>query len=565
MPERATRSKSLAGVEHHEKSISLAREAIERFQLSDLKPLLRAIELQTRRKELNLAVFGRFKAGKSSFLNQLLGRPLLPVGVLPVTSVVTEIRWGSSESASVLFRKDQGKRAISLAEIANYVSESENPENCKDVELVRVFLPSLERFSGLTLVDTPGLDSLFSQNTEAALSWSSNVDLALVAVAVDPPLTQQDVALVEGLRRFTPNVAILLTKVDTLDASSQREVLTFIENQLKSKFPRGCRVFPFSIKPGYESLRNRFEAEYVSNALESLREGQAAALARKLQTLLHTISDYLKLALNSAEARESDREHLHAQVLGSEDSLGDQKLQFRLLAKHAAGRTRPLIQQRLQKTALPPLQKKLADHFDAEFPAWRGSFAQILSQFESWLQIELENELTTSSAAEAEAFQESLSSFQRQCEERLGTFREQLSERVLRTFGYSLRAAKAEIEVQLPRVPDVSIGKIFDRNWELLSALIPMALVRGLVRRRFEEKIESEIIKNLSRLTSQWEEIIRSAIQATEKEAMGRFEELVITIRRLLSVADLESKTILLSYMEKIAAGSNHLDTAAES
>jgi GTP-binding protein EngB required for normal cell division len=550
--------------ENHEPAILLAREIIERFQLGDLERLLRTVEAQTKKTELNLAVFGRFKAGKSSFLNHLLGRPLLPVGVVPVTSAITEIAYGPGESASVVFRKSQDAAAISLAEIAGYICESENPGNCKDVEIVRVSLPSLSRFRGLKLVDTPGLDSVFSRNTEEAFLWSPNVDLALVAVAVDPPLSQQDVALIERLQRFTPNVAVLLTKVDTLDAAGLREVLRFVENQLKSKFPRGLTVFPFSIRPGYEGFRERFEQEFVANALASFQERRAAALVRKLRSLLDSAGDYLRLAMISAEAREIDREHLRTQVLGSKEFLADQKLQFQLLARNAAARTRPIIENRLKRTALVQLPGILTDRLAAEFPTWSGSFAKTLCQFESWLNAELETELSAISASEAGAFQASLCDFQRQCQENLQSFRDGLSERVLRAFGSPLRTREAKIEVQAPRQPDVSIGKIYDHNWELISAFIPMILFRDAIRRRFLEKIESEVFKNLSRLTSQWDESIRNTIQASEEEAERRFDELVSTVRRLLSAADLESKAVLLSYKEKIAIASTQIASSCQ-
>jgi hypothetical protein len=480
---------------------------------------------------------------------------------VPVTSTVTEISYGAAESASVVMRKGRGSQVISLAEIASYISESENPENCKDVEIVRISLPSLARFRGLILVDTPGLDSIFAQNTEAALSWSPNVDLALVAVAVDPPLTQQDVALMERLQRFTPNVSVLLTKVDTLDASGQQEVLSFVEGQLKSKFSRGLRVFPFSVRRGYESLRERFEREYVSNALASFHDQRAASLARKLQTLFRTISDYLQLAVSSVEAREGERKHLRIQILGSEDFLADQKLQFQLLAKHATARTRPLIERYLQKTALFQLQRKLANRLAAEFPGWRGSFAKTLTQFESWLHAELESELSAISAAETDIFQATLRGFQRQCQEKLQAFREQLSERVLHTFGFSLRTSEAEIEVKPPRAPDVSVGKIFDHNWELLSALIPMRFVRGVFRRRFEEKIESEVFKHLSRLTSQWEESVRETIHVTEKEAGCRFDEFVFTVRRVLDAPEPTQTSVVLTYLEEVKTALRSLST----
>src|SRR5208282_971189 len=271
--------------------------------------------------------------------------------------------------------------------------------------------------------------------------------------------------------------------------------------------------------------------------------------------------DYLQLAMDSAEARESDREGLRSQVLGSEDFLADQKLQFQLLAKHAAARTRPLIEERLQKTVLTQLQRKLASRLASAFSGWLGSFAQTLSQFESWLQGELESELSAISSAEAGDFMECLRDFQRQCHENLQAFREQLSERVLSTFGFPLRTTELEIEVLPPRAPDVSVGKIFDRNWELLSAVIPMGLVRGVVRRRFEDKIDIEVFKNLSRLASQWEERIHAAIHAAEKEANRRFDEFVFTVRRALQAPEPMQKSVVLAYIEELESALEGLST----
>ena len=544
-------------------AISLAREVIGRFELTDLQALLRAVELRAEKQELNLAVFGRFKAGKSSFLNQLIGQAVLPVGVVPVTSVVTEISYGPAEAAVVVFQHDRGTRAISIREIASYISEAENPGNKKGVQTVSVSLPHLQRFGRLRLVDTPGLESIFAQNTEASLSWSPNVDLALVAVSVDPPLTQHDVALVERLQRFTPNVCVLLTKMDTIDAAGQAEVLAYVESQLRARFADGVPVLPYSIRAGYENLRLRFEQEYLSKAMASFHRERAAALTRKLQTLLLSAADYLQLSLKSAEARESDLEHLHAQVL-SEQSVADQKLRFHLMAKHAAGNTRPAIERHLQKTVLPQLQKKLVERLAMAQSGWRGSFAKTLSQFEQWLRSELKTELTDVSIAAGGVFLEPLCDLQRQCRNDLQAFRDALSETVLRIFGIPLRTTESEIELQPPRSPNISIGRVFDHNWELISALIPMFLVRGAVKRHFADKVEAEVFKNLSRLTSQWEDSIHAAIRATEMEAHGRFDETLFTVRRLLTTRDLKGNAPTRTFLQQIEMTLENLATRSQ-
>jgi hypothetical protein len=83
----------------------------------------------------------------------------------------------------------------------------------------------------------------------------------------------------------------------------------------------------------------------------------------------------------------------------------------------------------------------------------------------------------------------------------------------------------------------VRVGKIFDRNWELLSFLFPMALLGGVVKRHFEGKAADAVFMNLSRLVSQWQEIAGVALADLEKKSIRRLEGLVATIEKLIASA----------------------------
>ena len=78
----------------------MLRSLVERFGLTTLIPLLEACETLAGSADapLDVAVFGQFKSGKSSLLNAVLGADVLPVGVLPVTTVVTRVTAGSMVS-----------------------------------------------------------------------------------------------------------------------------------------------------------------------------------------------------------------------------------------------------------------------------------------------------------------------------------------------------------------------------------------------------------------------------------------------------------------------------------
>jgi GTPase Era involved in 16S rRNA processing len=311
-------------------TLEAASEIVSHYQLSSLDPLLASCRFALSQNEIAVAIVGRFKAGKSSFLNHFIGRSILPVGVVPVTTIVTEIRFGSQERAKVGFL-DGRVQEVPIGTIASYISERENPENHKLVDIVTVELPELERFRGLKFVDTPGLESVLAHNADASLKWLPNVGLALVAVSVDPPLSQHDVALLKNLHRFTPNVLVLLTKADLLSPEDYSEVADFVTTQLAKNFEPPPEVLSYSIRSGYEDCRQKLQQKLVERTLSRIAEQRRAILARKIGTLLTECSGYLSLSLKSAELLDSERAALKKQVVGEEEWLSDVKQELRLI------------------------------------------------------------------------------------------------------------------------------------------------------------------------------------------------------------------------------------------
>lgn len=525
-----------------EDSLERAREALELIASLTRKHRLEALEefLDSCRRfaaegAVNVAVLGRFKAGKTTFLNDLLGRPLLPVGVIPVTSVVTEIEHGGRARAEIEFL-DGRREEAAIEQLGEFVDESRNPGNCKGVARVRAWLPEMERYRGLRFVDTPGMESVFAHNTEASRDWLPNVGLALVAVSVDPPLTRQDVELIAELERYTPRIVLLLTKIDLLDEEGRRQVEQFVRRQLEARWEGGLPVYPYSAKPGFEAERRKIEVELLG---ELRREGAGQfeqILRHKVESLAEETAEYLTVALKAAERAEGEREALRRKVLGEKASLDDMRLELELIVRHAAGTLRTAIEGRLRPAA-DGIYRRLAEEFEQRFPAWTASLAAAMEGFEQWLEEALRRELAARQAEHRQEFLEPVRRASRQLSQSLQDFRNRLSEKMLEALGVPLKTSQLEINVAEPRVPDVRVGKIFDRNWELLSWAIPMTLFRGMVRRHFRHKIDRAVEINLARLTSQWNDALGSACTALLAEAKRRLETLVHTVEQVLSTA----------------------------
>ena len=514
----------------------------ERYQITALEDFVASCRAFAADDLLNVAIVGRFKAGKSSFLNFLLQRPLLPVGVIPVTSVVTEIQYGVTQRAEVRFLDGRSEQS-DVDAIGQFIAESENPENRKGVARVRVELPSMERYRGIRFVDTPGLDSVFAHNTDASLDWLPNVGLALVAVGVDPPLSEQDVGLIRKLQRYTPNIGLLLTKVDVLDGDERIQVQSFVRQQLSRFWNGSVPVYPFSIRPGFERFRDELDRNLLSNVHRDAGQERATIMRHKVASLLRECADYLSVALKAAEVADSERDDLRRKILGEKQSLEDTRLALRLIARHAASRSRTDFEALVQREETPT-RKLLLGEMQAEFPRWTRSLNVALERFDSWLGEELNREMAAVSGRHREEFIEPVRHVGKQLSQALQDFRNRLSERMLETLGVPLRTTEVELNTREPRTPDVRVGKIFDRNWELLSAIVPMALFRSTVKHHFERKVGEAVFVNLSRLVSQWSDAVNASLALLEKDAERRLDGLIATIERLIAAAGQEAPRI---------------------
>ena len=532
--------------------IELVAELAARYEISALSGLLATTRAAIDQEEISVAVLGRFKAGKSSFLNDFIGQEILPVGVIPVTAVVTEITYGPREAARV-HHMNGADLEIPLDQIGAYISEKENPENRKQVELITVELPGLRRFRGLKFVDTPGLESAHSHNSRTSLDWLPNAGLALVAVSVDPPLSQRDIDLLKNLYQYTPKVAILLTKADLLSETDLAEVIQFVRTQLAQNFEGTPQVFPYSTKPGFEHFRQELEAALFQETLERFAEERESILARKMDTLLRECGDYLSLSLKSAEMLESERQGLARQVIGEREAIDDVKAQVRLVVRDAAAGTRTLVGARLE-TQQYGLEQALARDFESEFPKWTQSLARMLSSFEDWLARGLHDQLAEASIRERPQFLPPLHKVQKQAFRALQQFRDRLSQRTLTAFGIPLRTTETEIRVVEPKTPDIRVGRVFDRNWELLSLVLPVWLIKPVVHGHFARTIPYLVFQNLSRLTTQWEESINAALWSVEKEARRRLDELIGTVERLVETSTNERVPAVRADLERIHA-----------
>jgi GTP-binding protein EngB required for normal cell division len=214
----------------------------------------RWLRTKLRDEIFNLVAAGQFKRGKSSVINALLGESLLPVGVIPLTSVVTEVRYGDAISACVVFESGE-RREVMPDTVQAYATEAHNPRNVKGVREVLISYPSpwLER--GLRLVDTPGIGSVFEHNTDVTQRYLPQADAVLFVGSVDQPMSRAELDFLENIRPYAAKIFCLLNKTDYLSADEMHESLAFSRRAIETALGVAVPIYPVSARRALEGKR----------------------------------------------------------------------------------------------------------------------------------------------------------------------------------------------------------------------------------------------------------------------------------------------------------------------
>jgi len=353
-------------------------------------------------QQFHILVLGEFKRGKSTLVNALVGHPVVPTGVLPLTAVATEVHFGA-EGSSVL-HTDGRRRAIEPGELATYVTEAANPGNRLGVERVEVAVGDVFPVPGVVVVDSPGIGSVHAHNTAQALAALERADAAIMVLAADNPLSAAEQSLLQRLGERRTTVFVVVNKADHLSGPELDEVRSFVAEHASAAIghpvepyllsaraaanavpqrgrsvpdaadPRGPEHVPDPGADGFAAFRHALE-RFVVEDLDCAR--RATALA-KLARVAHLLEQAAALEAAAAEldadtlrarlarlgaaieetrvAHDEDRVLLDHAVAHAGQVIGEQLRRLAAAAAHAAW---PALQARLDATPRRELERAL--------------------------------------------------------------------------------------------------------------------------------------------------------------------------------------------------------------
>lgn len=166
-----------------------------------------------------LVVVGEFNAGKTAFLNALIGNRLLPEGVTPTTAHIHLLRHGD------LYHHEQ-------------VGE----------DYVTVYLP-VEWLREINLVDTPGTNAVIQRHQQITERFIPQSDLVLFVTSADRPFSESERAFLERIREWGKKVVIVVNKIDLIQSQADREtILAFVRENALQLLGVEPQIFPVSAR-----------------------------------------------------------------------------------------------------------------------------------------------------------------------------------------------------------------------------------------------------------------------------------------------------------------------------
>jgi GTP-binding protein EngB required for normal cell division len=497
-----------------------------------------------------LAVLGQFKRGKSSLMNAIIGRALLPVGVLPLTSAITVLRFGPKER--LLITRSDVRLCFPQEEpverLAEFVTEKENPGNRKHVKTACVELPVPFLRRGLEFVDTPGVGSAIEANTTTTLNFLPECDAVLFVTSVDSPFTRVELEFLESIHQHVRKIFFVINKTDLLDSSERNDVLNFVRDTIcKHMGTDDVKMYPVSSRLG---LKSKLEGDWTTgleSGLHDLENALARFLSGEKASVFLTAIIERALWLYEQETveialRERAKELPENILFERLETLTDAWEKRKTARREIVVRIRRRILSEVPTALIPELRTVVRSETDAlpgcveqllNSTSWlpigcvrrqteRAAVGQLRQNISSWLESHREHLSFASDDAiqrDWERLQSNLCDIPALAADVFGSRR---AAKPNKDDGHEVQPWHLEVKFGSPFLPDFSCHFDLPRMWTVL----PVFLVRRTFKRRMQrdgDRLANEIQRAVIGFTS---DAVGKALDDCEKEIELRAAEI---------------------------------------
>jgi GTP-binding protein EngB required for normal cell division len=248
---------------------------------TDLHERLQPLFARLAEDRFNLVVVGRFNRGKTSLMNAILGTDRLPTGIIPLTSVITSVGYGSSECVVLRYRDSMLAKEIAIDELPQHVTQLGNPGNVQRIATAEIRLPAEILRRGFYFVDTPGLGSVIGENTLTTEAFLPEADAFVLVTSYESPLSEEEVSFFKTASASGRRIFVVINKHDTVSPEQRETVLRFVRDQLNDRSRVAPPFFSVSSTDGLTAKLSGDGRRLGASGLPALEEELIGFLLRE--------------------------------------------------------------------------------------------------------------------------------------------------------------------------------------------------------------------------------------------------------------------------------------------
>ncbi len=236
-------------------------------------------QIRRARYPMEVAITGQFSSGKSTFLNALLSKNILPTGITPVTSKVNFINYGEEYKLKITYYSGAQEYAP-IEAIAEFTDQRKHDMN--DIKYLTLYAP-MDVLKDISFVDTPGLNSQSQSDTDTTRRVLRDVGGIIWLTLIDNAGKMSEAKVLEEYMEHFKNKSLCVLNQKDKFTQEQIETTTKYVSERFSKY--FAEVIPISAKTAlesraahkdilihdeYEKFIKKFKDDLKDNDVESL-------------------------------------------------------------------------------------------------------------------------------------------------------------------------------------------------------------------------------------------------------------------------------------------------------
>jgi GTP-binding protein EngB required for normal cell division len=265
-------------------------------------------QIRRARYPIEIAITGQFSSGKSTFLNALLARNILPTGITPVTSKVNFINYGEEYKLKITYYSGAQEFAP-IESIADFTDQRAHEMN--DIKYLTLYAP-MDILKDISFVDTPGLNSQSQSDTDTTRKVLRDVGGIIWLTLIDNAgkLSEAEV-LEEYMQHFKNKSLCVLNQKDKLTPDQVETTTKYVTEKFGKYF---AQVTPISAKMALESRAHQKRV---------LLDDSFDLITKEFKTELNK-----NIGISTLDFFQNKFEEFHRKVteINSKDMSGDMKL-----------------------------------------------------------------------------------------------------------------------------------------------------------------------------------------------------------------------------------------------